>query len=182
VRLVLVDYNIWSIFIELLGSACQSASLLFQRSCSGLYTANSFWWDWIVALSTIFHRGLRVTWCASCGVILMSWKSPNSARHCMVADDVCPVFPRFMNAAFHVPDRILTCSRLLWGPRSWSVVVVRPPRFLCMSCLAVVTCTSIIWTIACSTLHAPTYLPYSFCIFLELLGLWLKVNRCGVLL
>ena len=34
--------NIWSIFIELLGSACQSASLLFQRSCSGLYTANSF--------------------------------------------------------------------------------------------------------------------------------------------
>jgi len=38
----------------------------------------------------------------------------------MAADDACPGFPTDISAAFNVPTsfKILTCSRLLWGPCS----------------------------------------------------------------
>jgi len=44
----------------------------------------------------------------------------DSARHCMAAADACPGFPTDISAAFNVPTyfKILTCSWLLWGPRS----------------------------------------------------------------
>ena len=41
--------------------ACLSASPLFQRSCLMALDCNSFRWDWIIAFSTIFHCGHRVT-------------------------------------------------------------------------------------------------------------------------
>jgi len=38
----------------------------------------------------------------------------------MAAADACPGFPTNISATFNVPTsfKILTCSRLLWGPRS----------------------------------------------------------------
>ena len=41
----------------------------------------------------------------------------------MATFDACPGFLTDINATFNVPTslKIPTCSRLLWGPRSWSV-------------------------------------------------------------
>ena len=70
-----------------------------------------------------FRRGnhLRVTLCASLlrrhlKVIIES----TCARHCIAAAGACPGFPTDMNVVFNVPTsfNILTCSQLLWGPRS----------------------------------------------------------------
>jgi len=136
-------------------SACLSASLLFQRSHLMALDCSSFRRDSIIAFSTIiFYCGQRVTKCASCGLIWRSWYIPNSARHCMAAADACPGFSTDICAAFNVPTtfKILTCSRLLRGPRSR---LLRPSGFPRVSFLAVVTRTAIICTIACSALHSP---------------------------
>jgi len=79
----------------------------------------------------------------------------DSARHCMAAADACPGFATDINATFNFPSsfKILTYSRHLWGPCSWRLL--QPSSFRCMSCLAVVTRTAIICTIACSALHSP---------------------------
>ena len=73
----------------------------------------------------------------------------------MAAADACPSFATDINATFNFPSsfKILTCSRHLWRPCSWRLL--RPCSFRCMGCLAVVTRTAIICTIACSALHSP---------------------------
>jgi len=93
----------------------------------------------------------------------------------MAAADVCPVFSTDISAAFSVPTsfKILTCSRLLWGPRSR---LLRPSGFSCMSFSVVVTRTAIICTIACSALStaltcriaSACFLSYGACDYVKL--------------
>jgi len=73
-------------------------------------------------------------------------------------------FPIDINATLNVPTsfKILTCSWLLWGPCSSATDrLLRPSGLLCMSCLAVVTRTSIICTIACQRC---THLAWKSCL------------------